>query len=249
MKDLQELQGRGRSALRLTEIEKLDGSHFGLALQVKLWFDQGIEAVAIPAMVHDKYGVSITDTMAENFRSKVWAPEREGTKLRLQAARAIWELLGGNKGLDLMLFAQLFELLNTLEDVDQIVAVKDHLLKCRAQELKEEEFSLKSRQLKAGQPDDSELDPAAQELKRKQVMNKIRVIFGLKPLPMDTPDEDPEDGSEEGGDQSAEGSAQDDAVVDPNVESNQNPEPEPMSGDLQAGEPNRGGDAPAAEDS
>lgn len=168
----------------LTKIECLDGSHRGLAVDAKMMFDNGIPARCVGDALSRKYQVRVSKSAAERFRTKRWVPEREGTQKRLEASKAIWDLLGGNRGMDLLLFAQLFELLNTLKDVKQVVAVRDHVLKCRAHELKEDEFMFKTGQLKPGEAsEDGEEDAAAEEAKTKRVMNKIRAIFGLSPLP------------------------------------------------------------------
>jgi len=212
----------------LTSVEKLDGKHPGLGTKVRIWLDQGESAEKIQKWIEEQYGASIGKDAVDYHRRNRWAPLKDRVQGEVVTVKAIMELVGGDAGIDEFMSARLLEDVHELKE-RSLIDAKELFIKIRAQNLKEDEFKFKSGQLKPG--GEAELDPAAQELKRKQVMNKIRAIFGLKPLPLDTPDEDPEDGSEETEDQSAEGSAQDDAVPDPSAESSQNPDSEPASAD------------------
>lgn len=172
----------------LTKLECLDGSYPGLATDARMLFDRGISSERVSAAISQKYHVALTKTASEKYRAKRWRPEREATQKQVEAGRAIWEMLGGSVGMDILLFAQLFELLGTLKDAKQIVAVKDHLLKCRSQELKETAFLLKSGQLRIPvDKKDEQEDAAAMEEKTKRVVRKIKAIFGITPDPEDEP--------------------------------------------------------------
>jgi hypothetical protein len=99
--------------------------------------------------------------------------------------------------LDLAAFARVRQLLGE-SDIKEANAVRLAVLKMRAQDLKEEEFKFKSGQLKPSEAaEGGENDAAAEEAKRKRVMNQIREIFGLPPLPEEESSQEPEDGSQE----------------------------------------------------
>ena len=76
---------------------------------------------------------------------------------------------------------------------EELIEAKELFVKIRAQNLKEQEFLFKSGQLKHKKSEDGgEGDAAAEEAKTKRVMNKIRGIFGLDPLPDESSDQETE---------------------------------------------------------
>jgi hypothetical protein len=165
----------------LTKLECLDGEHRGLATEAKMMFDRGVSAKRVGETLSKRYGIPVARSTAQGFRAKRWWPQRKSIEKQMEAAEAIYEVLGGNRGMDLLLFSKLFELLGTLKDPKQVVAVKDHVLKCRAQELKEQEFLFKSGQLKPDQSSDEEEEDS--EEKTRKVVQEIRAVFGLGPKP------------------------------------------------------------------
>jgi len=160
----------------LTEIEKLDGRIPGLLINVKAWFDQGRPAGEIPKLLHHMYGVSVTETMAENYRCKRWGPEKESRALRMETTKAAIEAFGGDTGFDSFLLAKLWELMDKMT-IPQLFAARSLFLKIRAQNLKEQEFLFKSGQLRPGQTSGGqEDDPHAQS---RNALRRIKEIFGL----------------------------------------------------------------------
>ena len=160
----------------LTEIEKLDGRFPGLLITVKHSFDQGRIVAEIPALLHDKYGVSVTETMVENFRYKRWAPEKERIALKTETAKAAVEAFGGDTGFDTLVLARLWELMDKMT-IPQLFAARSLFLKIRAQNLKEQEFLFKTGQLRPGQTSGAqEADPHAQS---RNALRRIKEIFGL----------------------------------------------------------------------
>lgn len=160
----------------LTELEKLDGSHPGLLVKVKQWFDQGTIAAEIPQLIHDEFGLSVTETMAENYRSKRWAPEKERIEARKEAADAAIQAFGGDAGFDSLLLAKLWELMDKMT-IPQLLTARSLFVKIKAQNLKEQEFLFKTGQLKpARSEEEQEADSQAQQ---RKVLHRIKEIFGL----------------------------------------------------------------------
>lgn len=161
----------------LTDIEKLDGRFPGVITCVNLCLDQGWTGDEIAALLDKQYHVPMTRSTVLTYRRNRWVRQKRAVQARREAAEAIYDALGGHQGLDLLLFARLFELLTELKDVKLVVAVKEHVLKMRAQELKEEEFKLKSAQLQPGKTaGDKEAD---REEQSRNALRRIKEIFGL----------------------------------------------------------------------
>lgn len=177
MKKAKRSPGKARSQTKmLTQIEKLDGSHPGLATQVRVWFDCGVIADDIPKRVREKFGVSITAKMAEGFRSKRWAPEKELIRLKLIITKAAIEAFGGDAGLDAVLLSKLWELMDEMT-IPQILSARSVFVKVRAQNLKEQEFLFKTGQLKPARAGGEQApDPETQQ---RNVLRRVKEIFGL----------------------------------------------------------------------
>jgi len=160
----------------LTDIEKLDGRFAGLLFRVKKWFDQGVKAADIPQLLHNQYGVSVTENAAENFRAHRWAPEKESHALRLEIARVAVEAIGGDAGFDTLLLAKLWELMDKMT-IPQLLTARSLFVRIKAQNLKEQEFLYKTGQLKPGQTSGGqEVDREAQS---RNALRRIKEIFGL----------------------------------------------------------------------
>jgi hypothetical protein len=186
----------------LTEIEKLDGSYPGLGTKVRICLDQGIPVRQLQKMINKEYGVSVTKDMVAYFRTNRWGPLKDRIETEAVTVKAIIEAVGGDAGVDEFMSARLLEDVRALEH-DELIDVKELFVKIRAQNLKEQEFLFNSGQLKLNKPaDGTEEDAAAEEAKTKRVMNKIRGIFGLEPLPDEPDDQEPQAGNEESEDKS-----------------------------------------------
>ncbi len=170
MKGAKEPKSRHRQ-LVLTQIEKLDGHHPGLALKVKTWFEKGIECAAIPELLLETYGVTVTAREVETFRTRRWVPEKMAIQEKREALKAAIETFGGDAGLDAAALAKLWELMDRMS-IPQLISARALFIKIRAQNLKEQEFLYKTGQLKPGQ----ELD---RETQQKNVLRRVKEIFGL----------------------------------------------------------------------
>jgi hypothetical protein len=176
----------------LTKIERLNGSHPGLATDARILLDQGLSAKKVAEVLNEKYLVRISRSAVGKFRTDRWGPELDLLREKVLTAKAFVEQLGEDKGLDALLLAKLFELMGTLKTVEEVVALRQHVLKARDQDLKEKEFLFKTGQLKPGVASQGgEGDAAAEGAKRKRVMNQIREIFGLPPLPEEESSQEP----------------------------------------------------------
>ena len=60
-----------------TLIEKLDRRYPGLAAQVNLWFEQGLDALAIANLLEDRYHVPVTESSVGSYRCRRWVRKRE----------------------------------------------------------------------------------------------------------------------------------------------------------------------------
>ena len=180
----------------LTSIEKLDGFHPGLGTNVRIWLDEGKTAEEIQKRLRDQFGASVGKDAINYHRRNRWAPLKDRVVDEVVTVKAIMDFVGGDAGIDMFMSARLLQDLHELKEASLIDA-KELFIKIRAQNLKEEEFKFKSGQLKPGGAGEAEDDPAAQEAKRKRVMNKIRAIFGLSPLPEDMDEEESEPDSQE----------------------------------------------------
>lgn len=170
----------------LTQIEKLDGSHPGIGTKVRVLLDSGIPVRKIPKMVQQQFGVSVTKDMVGYYRTNRWAPLRDRIQAEAVAVKSILEAVGGDAGVDEFMSARLLEQVRGLTH-DELIEAKELFVKIRAQNLKEHEFLFKTGQLKHNKSEDGgEGDADAEEAKTKRVMNKIRGIFGLDPLPDET---------------------------------------------------------------
>ena len=173
----------------LTTIEKLDGRYPGLGTKVRIWLDHGETAEEIQKRLRDEYGVTVGDDAINYHRRNRWWPLKEQIQQELVTVKGIIEMVGGDAGIDMFMSARLLQDLDELKE-KSLIDAKELFIKIRAQDLKEEEFKFKAAQMKPD-GDDAELDPAAEEAKRKRVMNKIRGIFGLDPLPEEETTEEP----------------------------------------------------------
>jgi hypothetical protein len=180
---------RPKSRLVLTALEKLDARHPNLLFSVKAWLDQGVSADKLALRVQERFGVTVSTKTVEYFRTHRWVPEKELTALKAVTTKAAVEAFGGDVGLDAAVLAKLWELMDKMS-VTQLLSARSLFVRIRAQNLKEQEFLFKTGQLKPGKPgDQNEDDPAVKEAKTRNVMNKIRGIFGLGPLPEEDEEE------------------------------------------------------------
>ncbi len=160
----------------LTDIEKLDGHFPGLSYRVKKWLDRGTRAADIPQLLHDQYGVAVTETAVENFRAHRWAPEKERTALKKETTQAAVDAFGGDSGFDMFLLAKLWELMDKMT-IPQLLSARSLFVRIKAQNLKEQEFLFKTGQLKPGQASGGqEVDREAQS---RNALRRIKEIFGL----------------------------------------------------------------------
>jgi hypothetical protein len=151
----------------------------------------------VAEILREHYPAPVTDGSVGSFRKRRWKPQKEKIEAEFRALEVLFKEFGGNYGLDLAAFARVRELLNK-SDIKEANSVRLAVLKMRAQNLKEEEFKFKTGQLKPGEAaEGGEEDAKAEEAKRKRVMNQIREIFGLPPLPEEESSQEPEDGSQE----------------------------------------------------
>jgi hypothetical protein len=182
----------------LNTIEKLDATHSGLATVVRSQLDHGVSTQKVSELINKKYPVSVSQSSVGRYRTKVWVPDREKMREIGLTMQVIVKEFGGDAGIDALASARIFEILTTTEDWRKLTEVRELVAKTRAQTLKEQEFMFKTGQLKPGEGADAAAeDPAAEEAKTKRVMNKIRGIFGLDPLPYDTDDQQTEAKNEE----------------------------------------------------
>ena len=179
----------------LTKVEKLDGHFPGLATEARILFDRGVSAAKTAEILRNHFPAEeLSASNLSHFRKSRWIPQKEKAAEKLVTLEAIFDENGGNYGLDLAAFAKVREFLDVSKDIKDANAIRLSILKIRAQDLKEDEFELKARLCQPAQPADGKAaDPAAEATKRKRVMNKIRGIFGLSPLPEDADDEEAED--------------------------------------------------------
>lgn len=165
----------------LTQVEKLDGYFTGIATCARMLLDRGVTVAETAQILREKFQAPLTDSGVQRFRAGRWKPQKERAEMTFTTLQALFTEAGGNLGLDLAAFARVRELLES-SDIKDANAIRLAVLKIRAQDLKEEEFKFKAgRQAEDAQ--EKEADPAAQEDKRRRVMNKIRAIFALPPLP------------------------------------------------------------------
>jgi hypothetical protein len=173
MNKSKEISGKcRRTRLVLTGIEKLDATHSGLAFAVKAWFDQGLNSEAITKLVLEKFGASVTASMVDNYRARRWVREKERMALKMVAAKSAIDNFGGDAGLDAVLLAKLWELMEQLT-VPQLLSARALFVKVRSQNLKEQEFLLRTGQLKPGQTEDDQLT------QQRKVLQRVKEIFGL----------------------------------------------------------------------
>ncbi len=159
----------------LTEIEKLDGFHSGLATCVRTWLDLKVPAKEIAPRLEQQYGIPISASMVDSFRKKRWVVEKKRAAERSATMDAI-KAFGGDAGLDAELLAKLWELMDKMT-IPQLIQVRTLFLKIRAQNLKEQEFLYKTGQLKFGAAADG---PAADPQEQQRgVLRRIKEIFGL----------------------------------------------------------------------
>ena len=166
----------------VTGIEKLDAAQPGLGTAVRIWLDHGTTVEQVQRRLEQEFGVSVNKGVVAYYRRNRWGPLRERIQDESVAVKAIIETVGGDAGVDDFMSARLVEEVRALAH-DELIDAKELFVKIRAQNLKEQEFLFKSGQLKLKADDDGEDDPAAEAAKTKRVMNKIRGIFGLSPLP------------------------------------------------------------------
>jgi hypothetical protein len=160
----------------LTDIEKLDGTHPNLAAYVRGWFDAGKTNEAIPAMIMDMFGVSVTASMVGRFRCQRWAPDKELVLLKKLTTQAAVEAFGGDAGFDSLLLAKLWELMDKMT-IPQLLTARALFVKIKAQNLKEQEFLFKTGQLKPKMsPEEEEAERNAQS---RNALRRIKEIFGL----------------------------------------------------------------------
>lgn len=178
----------------LTEVEKLEGSITGVLSATYGWFAQGRSVNDLPGALERLFGVSITPDQAAHFHKTRWVPHTELVVLKLATTRAAIEAFGGDAGLDAVLLAKLWELMDQMT-IPQLLSARGLFLKVRAQNLKEQEFLFKTGQLKPGQGEDQEADPQTQQ---RNVLRRIKEIFGLA---NDEPAEPPAAKAAAGGDQ------------------------------------------------
>jgi hypothetical protein len=77
---------------QLSKIEQLDVQFPGFADDIRNWLLQGIAAAKIPALLFEKYRVSVTAGMVGHFRSERWVPEQRLLREKKIAARAELEV-------------------------------------------------------------------------------------------------------------------------------------------------------------
>ena len=164
-----------RKQMVLTDIEKLDGKHLGLAFAVKTWFAQGVICEDIPALLLEKFGVTVSAAAVKCYRIKRWVPEQEFLAMRIATTKAAIEAFGGDTGLDAVLLAKLWELMDQMT-IAQMIAARTLFIKVRAQNLKEQEFLYKTGQWKPPHEGGDAPDPETQQ---RNVLRRIKEIFGL----------------------------------------------------------------------
>jgi hypothetical protein len=196
-----------RKLKKLTEIEMLDGRFPGLATRTRVMLDQGVTVRKIAENLRAHYPAPVTDGHVRSFRLKRWGPAKNQAEADFIALEALFKKCGGNYGLDLAAFARVRELLGT-SDIKVADSVRLTIVKMRAQDLKEEEFKFKTGQLKFDKSSgDGEGETEDNEAKTKRVMNKIRGIFGLDPLPENEGRQESGAGKQESGARSQESGA------------------------------------------
>ncbi len=161
----------------LTDVEKLDGRFPGVITTVNVMFEQGYTSAEVAVSIGKQCQAPITKDAVQKYRQNRWARQKRAIQARREASEAIYQALGGHKGLDLVLFARLFELLTELKDVKLVIAVKEHVLKMRAQDLKEAEFKFKKRLLKSDEPAGGQV--VDRETQARNALQRIKEIFGL----------------------------------------------------------------------
>lgn len=162
----------------LTKLEKLDGQFPGMATEARMLLDQGIPMAETARILSAHFPVPVTEGIVRSFRLKRWGPSKDKVEEGTRTLEMFFNKVGGNHGLDLAAFARIRELMDT-SDIKEANSIRLALLKMRAQDLKEEEFKLKTRQLKAGQAANGEdADPEAQS---RRALQRIKEIFGLTP--------------------------------------------------------------------
>jgi hypothetical protein len=159
----------------LSQLEKLDGKYPGLLEKVKKWIDQGVTAKQLPKLLHAEYGVEVKEGVFNYFRAKKWATEKETIALKKETTQAAIEAFGGDAGLDNLLLAKLWEMMDKMT-IPQILAARSLFLKIKAQNLKEQEFKLKKRLLKPEKASGKEVD---RETQSRNAVQRIKEIFGL----------------------------------------------------------------------
>ena len=183
--------GTKRTYRVLTTVEKLDGYFPGLATEARMMLDQGTSAAKIAKILCDHFPVRVTTAQVAYFRTARWSPRKEVAEKKSTTIDAVFNSARGECDLNLLAVARIRELMDT-SSIKDATAVRLCELKVRDQDLKELEFELRvGPQAQGEQEAEQEPDPVAEEAKTKRVMNKIRGIFGLDPLPDDTSDEDP----------------------------------------------------------
>lgn len=160
----------------LSELEKLEGRFPGLLVKVRSCFERGVKATEIPPLLQSEYGVSVTVSVVDYYRSHRWAPQREKHAVKADTATMAVEAIGGDAGFDTVLLAKLWELMDKMT-IPQLLAARALFLKIKVQNLKEQEFLFKTGQLKPA------LSAEAQEAERnaqsRNALRRIKEIFGL----------------------------------------------------------------------
>jgi hypothetical protein len=162
----------------LTKLEKLEGQFPGLATEARQLLDKGVPASKAAQILSAHFPVTLTESIVRSFRVKRWGPSKDKVEEGTRTLEIFFNKVGGNHGLDLAAFARIRELMDT-SDIKEANSIRLALLKMRAQDLKEEEFKLKTCQLKASQSANGEdADPEAQS---RKALQRIKEIFGLTP--------------------------------------------------------------------
>ena len=168
----------------LTRVEILEAEMPGFSTETRMLLDKGVSPGRAAEILRQRFNVEVTESAISQYRTTRWLPERIERQKQARKIEVVYELAGGDKGLDKLAFARIRELLDTAE-IKEANSIRLTMLKIRAQDLKEEEFKFKCNPQGGETQLDGQGEPASEEARTKRVMNKVRAIFALPALPED----------------------------------------------------------------
>jgi hypothetical protein len=181
-----------------TQIEKLNGQHPGLLLDVDTLLNRGplpghVGLLSeIQAMVAAKYGVKVSHQTLSKYKQKRWLPSVQRIQNRVERSQAIIQVIrreGDSDFARAYIFEQLDEAATRGDHVDPAVLLREQRLRMelqlRFQQLAQTNWRLERGIAAAAARCDEVTRNAARDssdTSRVNQMNAIREVYGLPPL-------------------------------------------------------------------